>query len=160
MGWRGRGGGRAGRWPGRGPFNHLLPWQRAGWLYGYGGGFGYRYPGGYRRISPNICARFPWLPRWWWANPAYDLAYPSEVDPKAELKRLEAESEAMLRNVEELKRHIEEGTPLPNSLQQLSVPYPTIQPENERQLLERQREIISYQLEDIGKRLEELEKEG
>ena len=36
MGWRGRGGNRAGIWPGRGPFSHLPPWQRPGWLYGRG----------------------------------------------------------------------------------------------------------------------------
>ena len=29
MGWRGR-------WPGRGPFSNLPPWQRPGWLYGRG----------------------------------------------------------------------------------------------------------------------------
>lgn len=34
MGWRGRG--RAGTWPGRGPFSNLPPWQRPGWLYGRG----------------------------------------------------------------------------------------------------------------------------
>jgi len=34
-GWRGGGGGR-GQWPGRGPFSHLPPWQRPGWLYGRG----------------------------------------------------------------------------------------------------------------------------
>jgi len=36
MGWRGRGGGWSGPWPGRGPFSHLPPWQRPGWLYGRG----------------------------------------------------------------------------------------------------------------------------
>lgn len=30
-GWRGRG-----NWPGAGPFSHLPPWQRPGWLYGRG----------------------------------------------------------------------------------------------------------------------------
>lgn len=30
-GWRGRG-----YWPGAGPFSHLPPWQRPGWLYGPG----------------------------------------------------------------------------------------------------------------------------
>ena len=35
-GWgRGRGGGR-GAWPGNGPFSHLPPWERPGWLYGPG----------------------------------------------------------------------------------------------------------------------------
>ena len=36
MGWRGRGGGRSGPWPGNGPFSYLPPWQRPGWLYGRG----------------------------------------------------------------------------------------------------------------------------
>ncbi len=36
MGWRGRGGGWSGPWPGRGPFSYLPPWQRPGWLYGRG----------------------------------------------------------------------------------------------------------------------------
>ncbi len=38
MGWRGggrgRGGGWKGPWPGRGPFSHLPPWQRPGWVFG------------------------------------------------------------------------------------------------------------------------------
>ena len=34
---RGRGQGRnQGQWPGNGPFSHLPPWQRPGWLYGPG----------------------------------------------------------------------------------------------------------------------------
>jgi len=32
MSWRGA----YGPWPGRGPFSHLPPWQRPGWLYGRG----------------------------------------------------------------------------------------------------------------------------
>ena len=35
MSWRGRGG-WWGPWPGRGPFSHLPPWERPGWLYGKG----------------------------------------------------------------------------------------------------------------------------
>jgi len=38
MAWgmgRGRGG-WMGPWPGRGPFSHLPPWQRPGWLFGRG----------------------------------------------------------------------------------------------------------------------------
>lgn len=34
MGWRRRD--RSGPWSGRGPFSHLPPWQRPGWLYGRG----------------------------------------------------------------------------------------------------------------------------
>jgi len=36
-GWSGRGrGGWFGPWPGRGPFSHLPPWERPGWLFGRG----------------------------------------------------------------------------------------------------------------------------
>ena len=56
-------------YPGNGPFRDLPPWQRPGWLYGYGRGYGlgsgWAYAG-----DPSKCARFPWLPRWWWANPS------------------------------------------------------------------------------------------
>ncbi|RLI10018.1 hypothetical protein DRO42_02600 [Candidatus Bathyarchaeota archaeon] len=80
MGWRGRGGGRSGPWPGNGPFSYLPPWQRPGWLYGYGRGVGYGRGYGYgywgAAYNPYVCRRFPWLPRWWWARPgAY--GYPS-----------------------------------------------------------------------------------
>lgn len=51
-GW-GRGGGWVGPWPGRGPFSYLPPWQRPGWLFGFGRGF---------------C-------RWLWAYPWYRLPY-------------------------------------------------------------------------------------
>jgi len=74
MAWgRGMGFGRrgwTGPWPGRGPFSYLPPWQRPGWIYGgFGRGFGW-WSG-----NPYMCARFPWLPRWWWANPAYTYGY-------------------------------------------------------------------------------------
>ena len=45
MGWRGRN--WYGPWPGRGPFSHLPPWQRPGWLYGPGSCwslYGAQYP--------------------------------------------------------------------------------------------------------------------
>jgi len=68
-GWRGGGRGWAGPWPGRGPFSYLPPWQRPGWLYGFGRGWwGYPY-------APWVCARFPWLPRWWWAYPLYSWGF-------------------------------------------------------------------------------------
>jgi len=69
MGYRGRRGG----YPGNGPFRDLPPWQRPGRVYGYGRGYGrgYGYTG-----DPTKCARFPWLPRWWWSNPDYQGAVP------------------------------------------------------------------------------------
>jgi hypothetical protein len=48
MGWRARG--WADPWPGRGPFSHLPPWERPGWLYGRGACW-YMY-GPYRGVLP------------------------------------------------------------------------------------------------------------
>jgi len=92
MGYRG---GRRGLYPGNGPFRDLPPWQRPGWLYSYGrgpglgygyGGFGYGRGLGYgrgvgygywgARYNPTVCQKFPWLPRWWWANPSYGYSAP------------------------------------------------------------------------------------
>jgi len=65
MGWRGRRGGRTGFWSDRG--THLPGWPRWGQLSGYGRRLGYGYG---RAYDPWVCQRFPWLPRWWWAQPA------------------------------------------------------------------------------------------
>jgi len=153
MGWRGRGGGW-GRWPGRG-------------LYGYGRGMGYGrgYGRGYGYSSPYSCVRFPWLPRWWWADPKYgsSLPYPPTPDTSAELDRLQAERMALERNIEEMKRHVEEGTK-PATWPTQPLPYygtgayaPS--PEQEKKLLEEQNEMIASQMEAIKKRLEEIKKE-
>jgi hypothetical protein len=80
MGWRR--GAYYNEWPGRGPFNHLPPWQRPGRAYG---GRGY---GRGRGIDPRVCGRFPWLPRWWWADPAYAYPHPAPT-PQDELAALE-----------------------------------------------------------------------
>jgi len=74
--WRGRGWGWFGMWPGRGPFSYLPPWQRPGWLFG---GFGRLFWAQYSPwalYNPWVCARFPWLPRWWWAYPQYQYSLP------------------------------------------------------------------------------------
>jgi len=65
MAWGWRDIGWIGPWPGRGPFSYLPPWQRPGWLFGFG-----RWLWGYP-YNPWVCARFPWLPRWWWVYPYY-----------------------------------------------------------------------------------------
>lgn len=51
-----------------------------GYGRGFGRGFGLGYGRGYGRGyygDPYRCARFPWLPRWWWANPSYTGTYTS-----------------------------------------------------------------------------------
>jgi len=173
MGWRG--GGR-GRYPGNGPFRDLPPWQRPGRAYGYGRGYGLGYGVGYGRglgygrgygyssTSPYSCARFPWLPRWWWADPKYQggVPYPSTPDPQAELERLQAERETLARDIDEMKRHVEQGT-VPSTWPR-STPYYsgnpyTASPEQEKQFLEEQMGAITSQTEAIKKRLQELEKE-
>ena len=164
MGWRGRGRGSTGPWPGRGPFSDLPPWERPGWRgSGRGPRYGYGSYGGYR---PYSCARFPWLPRWWWANPDYRDKWqdPPTLDPSVELDRLEAEKEALRRYIEEMKKHIAEGT-TPTIWQRSMAPpygippYTALSPEEEKAFLEQQRNFITNQIEAIKKRLEELHKE-
>jgi hypothetical protein len=112
MGYRGR----RGRYPGNGPFRDLPPWQRPGWVYGRGRGYGM----GYYTGDPTKCARFPWLPRWWWANPDYQgtappATYGAPVTPPTtsveqerdflsqQMKYLEEELEAIRGRLEELR---------------------------------------------------------
>jgi hypothetical protein len=117
MGYRGR----RGIYPGNGPFRDLPPWQRPGWVYGYGRGYGRGYGLGYGYTGdPTRCARFPWLQRWWWANPDYQGTMPvPPADPSAaaptfapaldergylqeQTKYLEQELEAIRKRLEEL----------------------------------------------------------
>ncbi|MCK4582926.1 DUF5320 domain-containing protein [Candidatus Bathyarchaeota archaeon] len=173
MGWRGRGGGR-GRWPGRGLYGYgrgfgYGPGYGRGLGYGYGGfgygrGMGY-YGRGYGYTGdPSKCVRFPWMTRWWWADPKYGSSgpYPPTPNTSAELDRLQAERAALEGNIAEMKRHVEEGT-TPATWSTQPFPYygtgayaPS--PEQEKKLLEEQKEMIASQMEDIKKRLEQLEK--
>lgn len=171
MGYRGR----RGRYPGNGPFRDLPPWQRPGRLYGYGRGYGNYgrgmgyygagYGRGYGYTSPYSCARFPWLPRWWWADPKYgsSMPYPPAPDTSAEFERLQAERASLERGIEEMKRHVEAGT-MPTTWPRQPPPYYgaggyAASPEQEKQLLENQMTVISAEMEAIKKRLEEI-KEG
>jgi hypothetical protein len=131
---------------------------------GYGRGYGY-YGVGYGSTSPYSCVRFPWLPRWWWADPKYGSSwpYPPTPDTGAELDRLQAERAALEKSIEEMKRHVEEGT-TPATWPTQPLPYYGAgayaqSPEQEKSLLEGQMKAISLQMEAIRKRLEEI-KEG
>jgi len=142
---------------------------------GYGRGYGYygrglgNYGSGYGRgygyTSPYNCAKFPWLPRWWWADPKYGSSgpYPPTPDPNAELDRLQAERTALEKDIEEMKKHVEEGT-VPATWPGPPLPYYgagayITSPEQEKTLLEEQMTVISSQMEAIKKRLEDI-KEG
>jgi len=100
----------------------MPPWQRPGWVYGYGRGYGRGYGLGYGYTGdPAKCARFPWLPRWWWANPDYQGTMPAPpADPSAaapayapapdersflqdQTKYLEQELAAIRKRLEELR---------------------------------------------------------
>jgi len=183
MGWRGRG--RSGQWPGAGPFSNLPPWQRPGWVYGYGIGGGY----GFARTAYNpwVCQRFPWLPRWWWANPYaryysarypygygywYPPTYPAAPTPDAELnmlssylEQLKDEQESVNKRIEELKKMIEEGARTGTSPTTVSIPfwgpmqYGIQTPEQEKTMLEQHAKALEDQIEAVKKRLEELRKE-
>jgi prefoldin subunit 5 len=85
------------------------------------------------------------------------------LDPSSELARLEAEKEALMRDIEEMKKHIAEGTTPSMWPRTMATPYgapPYVAPstEQEKEFLEQQRNIISNQIEAIKKHLEELEK--
>lgn len=87
MGWR-----RSyfNQWSGNGPFSYLPPWQRPGRAFG-GRGYGRWWNG-----DPRICAAFPWLTRWWWANPKYPYQYPIlEPTQQSELAALKERKKAL-----------------------------------------------------------------
>ena len=111
MGWRGRR-----RWPGNGPFRDLPPWQRPGWRYG---NTGYDRDSGYT-VDPTRCARFPELPRWWWANPDFnpqapntDTAnvapvYPPAANPEQEKALLQQELDMINKEMEAIRNRLQE----------------------------------------------------
>jgi hypothetical protein len=94
--------------PGNGPFSYLPPWQRPGWAYG---GRGY---GRGRGVNPQACARFPGLPRWWWADPAYRYQPPTPA-PQDELAALEEskkelgeEKASIEQEINDIETHLKE----------------------------------------------------
>ena len=84
-----------------------------GYGVGYGRGLGYGYS-----ADPSRCARFPWLPRWWWSNPNYYGTYPTDTITRAsisypptdervylenQMKYMEQELTAIKQRLDELK---------------------------------------------------------
>ena len=113
MGWRGRGGGW-GRGPGWGLYGRGFGYGPGyGRGLGYGRGYGRGYGIGYGYTGdPSKCVKFPWMPRWWWANPDYAGELPTPIAATAEnerqflntyVKGLEDELASMKKRLEELK---------------------------------------------------------
>jgi hypothetical protein len=53
-----------GKWPGRGPFSYLPPWQRPGWIYGRGACWWF--------LNPNLA--YSYVPQSQYATP-YNATY-------------------------------------------------------------------------------------
>jgi hypothetical protein len=103
-GWGGRGrGGWFGPWPGRGPFSHLPPWERPGWMSGRGACWRvFGPPAGY--------GRYPFAARpYWYETPLYAPPRPEdEITALEESKKeLEEELKGVDARIEELKKSLE-----------------------------------------------------
>ena len=92
--------GRRNRYPGKGPFRDLPPYQRPGYIYGGGRG--------YWGTDPTKCARFPWLQRWWWANPDAGTPIVPTSAPESEKEFLETQLGYLSKEIEQIKNRLEE----------------------------------------------------
>jgi len=106
MGWRGRGGGWGGPWPGRGPFSYLPPWQRPGWLYGRGACWWLLTP--YLQTSiPQVTGDVPptWVPPTVPASPLMPALTKEQETQMLEqqVKALESHLDAIRKRLEELR---------------------------------------------------------
>jgi len=74
-------------------------WGR-GWRGGWGPGWGYGW---------GRCFRFPWLPRWWWADPEYwqQFGVPQPT-PKEEKEMLNEELKALREEMKVIEERIKE----------------------------------------------------
>jgi hypothetical protein len=89
------------QWPGRGPFSNLPPWQRPGHIY-RGRGYGREWV-----ADPRVCARFPSMPRWWWADRTY--AYqPPTPNPENEIGALEDSKKKLGEEKASIEQEIED----------------------------------------------------
>ena len=85
--------------------------------FGYGRGYGFGYGNGFRRGyasygDPTKCARFPDLPRGWWANPAYE-GVPVQSVPSvgSEREYLEGSMKGSEQELADIKKSLAELSP-------------------------------------------------
>jgi len=93
--------GRRGYYPGNGPFRGLPPYQRPGFVYGGRGR-------GFWGSDPTRCARFPWLSRWWWANPDEGNPTAPLAVPVSEKEYLETQLGYLSKELEQIRNRLDE----------------------------------------------------
>lgn len=136
------------------------PYGGPGWGFGFGWGRGRGGGRGWGRGwsgNPYVCARFPWLPRWWWTgmygpmtpftgtsgmpySPYYESSYSPYATPTTAMPSMTYPS------------------PYAQSPYSTGMALPQIPKEQEKQMLEGQAAALQQQLDQIKKRLEELSK--
>ncbi len=137
-----------------------------GWGRGFGRGFGW---GG----NPYVCARFPWLPRWWWTGMHGPMTPFTGAPGMPYMSYGQYGTPGMPYSPDYTSPYGQYGTYAPPAPAMPSMtypspyvpsPYPTgaeipqIPKEQERQMLEGQATALQQQLDQIKKRLEELSK--
>jgi len=104
MGWRGRGGGRPGPWPGRGPFSYLPPWQRPGWLYGRGACWWLSAPY-LQSITPQIPVAVPPTS----VSPTIPMPFaPSTLTKEQETQMLQQQVQALESQLDAIRKRLQE----------------------------------------------------
>ncbi|MBC7081321.1 MAG: DUF5320 family protein [Thermoplasmatales archaeon] len=84
------------RWPGRGPFSYLPPWQRPGWLFGRGACWWL--------FNPYFAT--PWLPTASFPTPTTSFAPTKEWEKeilKKEIELIEQELERIKNRLSEIE---------------------------------------------------------
>jgi hypothetical protein len=85
-----------------------------GYERGYGPGFGRGFGAGYGRGfgyygDPTKCAKFPDLPRWWWANPEYEgTSVPPVPSASTEREYLEGSMKSLEQELADIKKRLAE----------------------------------------------------
>jgi hypothetical protein len=58
--------------------------------------------------DPTRCARFPWLSRWWWANPETETSFVTDAVPSSEKEFLENQISYLKKELDQINKRLEE----------------------------------------------------